>query len=655
MAVTLGSDDALRSLDPNAVLTTLDLEAPGLETAKAQAAQGERLAALSALRAHYRAKYPPPEQPQRAKKGVIAEADNVVNHVFQWGPYERADYGDDIDWEWDPAGDIEWVAAVYRFHWAEPLAQAYLATRDDKYVQAFVDLTTDWIAKHPLEKRGKVHPVYTTWRGFPWLDIQTGIRATRICNAFRVFIHGTAFTPEFLGILLASLYDHQIKTEKLPMGVVHNKAIFEQRGFINIAYTFQEFKDARRWLALALERTRENLIAQTTADGVQREWSGGYHVGVLRDAVEIMGRMDAVGIPVPQDYRDRVRAMYDYLFAMATPDLGYPMFGDAGRPFPPSERRRDGTLYGRLVEATDVLDDPKYAARAKLDRAHLPEQTSYAFHEAGMYVLRNAWGPDQIYFALHCSPPAISGHDQPDNATFELYAYGHWLMPDTGFYTYGHDREARAWHRQTRVHQTLTLDGRDTAVAGGDLLWHTAPDVDCLVVENASYEGLTHRRTVWFVQKSFLVLLDEARGTVEGPLDVHFQLAPGDAVFDSERHWATTAFEDANVLIWQDPHAPVLLAEEEGWFAWRYGHRTPRKALRYRHAHGAPAAFLTLLVPYRGRKKPQVSAELEEGFEVGASRVQVGVGAFGETWQIGRDLERHEAWATRSTQDSAVE
>ena len=81
---------------------------------------------------------------------------------------------------------------------------------------------------------------------------------------------------------------------------------------------------------------------------------------------------------------------------------------------------------------------------------------------------------------LHCSPLAISSHDQPDNGTFELYAYGRWLMPDTGFYTYGHDAEARAWHRQTRVHQTLTLDEKNSTDAGRHLLWRSEPGFDAL-------------------------------------------------------------------------------------------------------------------------------------------------------------------------------
>ncbi|GAG26457.1 unnamed protein product, partial [marine sediment metagenome] len=225
-------DTSLASLRSEAVLGTLDLDRPELEAVKAKAEEGDRLGALAALLAHFRAKYPWPEATTTVGQDTVAAADRTVDHVLHWGPYDPADYGEDIDWAWDPAGDIEWVAAVYRFYWANALTEAFLATRDEKYAAAFVELTSDWIAKHPLENREQTHPVYTGWRGFAWLDIQTGIRATNLCKAFPTMVHGEAFTPAFLGVFLASLYDHQVKTEKLPMGKVHNKAIFEQRGFV---------------------------------------------------------------------------------------------------------------------------------------------------------------------------------------------------------------------------------------------------------------------------------------------------------------------------------------------------------------------------------------------------------------------------------------
>jgi len=411
---------------------------------------------------------------------------------------------------------------------------------------------------------------------------------------------------------------------------------------------------------------------------VQREWSFGYNLAVRRDAVDIMRRAESMGVAVSDDYRDRVRAMYDYLFAIATPDLAGPMFGDASRSVDASRDRSAWPLYRTLLEATELLGDPKYAARAKLDRSALPDETSYAFTDAVTYVLRDAWGPEQIYLALHCPPRGISGHDQPDNGTFELSAFGRWLMPDSGYYTYGHDPEGRAWHRRTRVHQTLTLDGKDTKIAGRQLLWHTSPELDAVVVENPSYEGLTHRRTVWFVKGResgardqgsegreqqarsktsplatphsplFFVLLDEAIGEAPGALELHFQLAPGDAHINTEALWATTAFDDANVLVWADSQSPIAIEEEEGWWGRKYGHREPRKAFCYRHDNPAPAAFLTLVVPYRGTERPQVSGALPEGFEVGADRVELNATAFGKAWRVGRDLAEQKAWCSPS-------
>lgn len=637
-------DIKFTSLRPAEVLTKLDLGAPGLEEAKGAADRGDREAALLALRNYYRKKFPFQDQSLKDAEPHIMTADRLTRHVFQWGPYEPADYGKDIKWEIDPRDDIEWVAAIYRFYWAESLARAYAATRNDKYAETFVELTSDWIRKHPLEDWTRTHPTLKHWRGFAWLDLQTGIRATRICDAFKTLVHSDAFTPEFLGVMLAGLYDHQVKTSTIPMGIVHNKAIFEQRGFVSVAATLSEFKESRSWMALGLERARENLLAQVTEDGVQREWCGSYHMGVLRDVAEMMAQAESAGVPVPEDYRRRVVAMYDYVYAIATPDLGFPMFGDTARPLVDGKKRSEWPLYSALLRGTTLLKDPKYAALARGDEQGLPGRSSAAFAQAGSYVLRSGPGLEQIYFALHCPPPGISSHDQPDNGTFELWAYGRWLMTDTGFYTYGHEKEKRAWHRRTRVHQTLTLDGEDSRIAGKLRLWRTSPTCDAVVVENQAYPGLMHRRNIWFVDRRLLVVLDEAIGDALGVIGFHYQLAAGDAVVDREHKLARTNFDDANVLVWADPRAPVVLEPEEGWTAWEYGHRKPRPAFCYRHQSKAPVQFLSLIVPYRGMQPPQVSARLAPSVAPDETRVEVLVEAFGRHWRVGRDLATQEAW-----------
>jgi hypothetical protein len=92
------------------------------------------------------------------------------------------------------------------------------------------------------------------------------------------------------------------------------------------------------------------------------------------------------------------------------------------------------------------------------------------------------------------------------------------------------------------------------------------------------------------------------------------------------------------------------MEEEEGWFAWKYGSRTPRKAFRFRHENAMPATFLTMLVPYQGKEQPTVSASRYEKFKNGDAIVEIKTSAFGKTWKIGRDLGNRTAWCERQDQ-----
>ena len=644
--VAEGGPPQLISLVPANVMAVLDLGRPGLEGVRAAAERGGGAGALAALRAYYRERFPlgTPEAKERQYAGT---ADQIVERVFQWAHYPPARYGEDMDWDADPAHDIEWVAVMHRFNWAPTLAHAFAKTRDEKYARTFVELATDWILKHRLEDSlDRELPGYGR-PGFAWLDIQTGIRAHSLCQVFPVFIHADAFTPEFLGLLLASLHDHQIKSLRIPKPFVHNKSMMEIRGIAAVAATFPEFRESRPWLEEAGRRAEAHLFAQTTDDGVQTEWCGGYHLCVLRDGLDILDELRSAGLDGSKEYVERLRLMTDYLLAMATPDLGFPIFGDTKRSPAVSTERSSWPLHGFLEQASERWGDAKYAARANLDEAPLPEKTSYAFTKAGHYVLRDRWGPDQIYMALHCTPPSLQqtgkrvcGHDAPDNGTFELYAFGRWLMTDTGHYVYGNCPEAdeRKWHRLTRNHQTLTLDGEDAWVQGRALLWRSDADGDLVVMENESYPGLVHRRTVWFVNREFFVFLDEAIGDAQGELGLHFQFAPGEVEVNADEKWARTCSPDTNVLVWQGADAPVAIRSSLGWTACEYGRRERRTAVEFAGHGAAPAVFLTMVVPYRGETSPAVAARMLHAFVVGDRAVEVDVTVAGRSWRISRDL-----------------
>jgi len=668
----------LRSLPPSELFTVLDLNLPGLSPIREVLEQDGYEAALTELLAYYRERFSEPEIPRStgsaAEERAIERSEMMANHIFQRDPWDAADYGPDIDWAADPARDIEWVAQINRLYWTRDLNAAYRATGDDRYVEILVDLMTDWFEKHPLEETlEKIHPVYDYWKGYVWLDIETGRRSNSICTFFRLMVHSPAFTPEFMARVLASLYDHNQKTEKIPMGHVHNKAIFEQRGLVEVIYTFPEYKEKDKWLDLAMKRSYEMLIAQTTLDGVQREYSGGYHNGVYRDAISIDRQLQEMGRQMPGTFHERTRKMADYTFGISTPDLAFPMFGDASRGKVTSDDRSTWSLYRHLHDASDRWNDPKYAALADLDLRNLPDNGSTAFPEGGMYALRSRWSPDQVYLALHCSPPPISSHDQPDNGTFELYAYGRWLMPDSGYYVYGLDPEAREWHRQSRVHATLTADGQDTAIQGRHLLWDSNRNRDILCVENQSYQYLAHRRTVWFADKQgnlpFFVILDEAIGTAPNPdapspftegiggfdpvfrgerestLELNFPMAPGGRVrIDQQAQRWTTDFDDANLLIQVAGREAMTIREEQGWHAWAYLQREERPSVTasWKPAgpeEQGPCSFISILLPYQGQSVPDCRlitdpADLVAGSNVAEIEVEIG----GRRHQLRREL-----------------
>lgn len=118
-----------------------------------------------------------------------------------------------------------------------------------------------------------------------------------------------------------------------------------------------------------------------------------------------------------------------------------------------------------------------------------------------------------------------------------------------------------------KVHQTLTLDDRNSAYAPALLKWECHNDLDLLVVENRSYDDLTHRRSVLFVDKRYFVIIDEAYGSAAGDVELHFQLAPGEPIVDKKRYSIETSYPEGWNLFLKCSRemGEMELREEEGW------------------------------------------------------------------------------------------
>ncbi len=601
----------LHTLNFTLLLSRLNLDDPGLEKVKASAQNPER--AARELLAYYRkrttVKHPVERQLKTKARGTLATekdlqlANDALKHILVGQPAYPAQFcGEDINWATNPFPDKEWIWQLNRMGFWDAMGKAYWHTGDEVYAREWAAQLLDWTQDNPRDAE----------HAYAWRSIEAGIRGHRWSGLFQYFIDSPAFTPEVLVAFLNSCYDHSaFLMTKYSKG--SNWALMEAEGMAHIALTFPEFEESKTWSDEAILRLNKEITNQVYADGHQRELAFGYHMGCIGwfmrtyELAHLNGRTDAF----PDSYIRRIEKMCEVPMKLAFPDGSTPQFGDSWSGAP-------GQYYGQLRTWAALFDRPdfRYVATEGKEGTR-PDSTAFALPISGLYSMRSSWDKDAISLVLKCGPDG-GGHCQPDNGTFELYAGGRHLMPDAGSYIYSGDPENRAWFRQTKVHQTLTLNGANSTYAPKLLRWQPGQQQDVLVVENQSYPDLRHRRTVLFVDKKYFVIVDEAEGTATGAVDIHFQLAPGKAVFEGARQTVRTDFPEGwNVLVQTLEQPGLSLNEEEGQVSFVYTKKEPRPAFRYsvqKNSAEQKVRFVTVVVPYEG-VAPDVSLSADMSTE----------------------------------------
>ncbi len=431
---------------------------------------------------------------------------------------------------------------------------------------------------------------------YAWRSIEAGIRGHSWINLYQHFIMSPNFTPDVLVAFLNSCYDHaEYLMTKYRTG--SNWGLMEAEGMAFIAITFPEFKNAEKWENEAIRRLNIEITKQVYPDGHQRELAMGYHIGCINWFLRTyeLAKLNGLEQAFSDIYLERIEKMCEVPMKLCLPDGTNVQFGDAwqGKPGQHEERFLE---WSKLFNRKDFL----YMATGGKEGTK-PDSTAYALPYSGLYSMRSGWDKDAICLVLKCGPDG-GGHCQPDNGTFDVYAGGRNLMPDAGSYIYSSDPEGRQWFRQTKVHQTLTLNDENSVYAPKLLLWKPGFQTDILVVENQSYENLKHRRSVFFVDKKYFVIVDEAIGDATGDIGIHFQLAPGDAISNRVNNSVKSNFKDGwNIFVQTQQQPGLSMKQEEGWVSFEYTKKEPRPAFCYRirkEQSKDKIQLVTLVIPF---------------------------------------------------------
>lgn len=619
------------------VFDLLNLDYPGLETVKSLHNEGKNAEAATALLDYYRGRkgIVTPEIQNIKKVKINKEqqkwADEALEHkFFSHKGYQPSfcydstyvDGHKEINWSYWPVKDNELRWQLHRHKWFAPMGRAYRVSGDEKYAKEWVFQYMDWIHKNPLIKvnkndyemtgeisSGALAPLdgktpaevkaYAENARFAWRPLEVSHRLQDQAVQFQLFVDSPAFTPEFLTEFL-------VNYEKHADHIMHNWSkqgnhlLFEAQRMLAAGAFFPEFKGAESWRKSGVDILNREINVQVYDDGGQYELCPHYHLASIQIFYKALQTADLAGVrgDFPQSYMDTLEKMIEFYTNIIFPDYTNPCFSD-------SKITTKKNVIGQYKDWSRLFPDNeliKYFATEGKEGA-LPDYLSKAFKTTGFFVFRNSWGPEALQMVVKAGPPG-EWHCQPDNGTFELWYNGKNLFPDSGSYVYAGDAEVmewRNWFRSTSSHNTLVYNSKNLETTDSrTLLWQPEGDVQILVTENQSYKNLKHRRSIFFVDGQYFVIVDEAIGPQKGNIELHYQMPRGNVPNSREDMHFHTEFEgDSNMKLQCFGPDIMTMKKEKGWVSTDYMKKAQRMNVSFnvKKNDETPVRYITVIVP----------------------------------------------------------
>lgn len=396
-------------------------------------------------------------------------ADEVRSQIFLFDlPWDMEQttvpihFDQEIDWQYQPGDDPEFIYQMNRHRYWVCLGQAYAVTGNETYAECFVRQMLHWIAANPIN--GETKP--TTWR-----TIEAGLRAEAWIKSMGYMIHSPAVTDEVFEAFWSAMVLHgeYLAACDVPFSIKSNWGVLENSGLYMIGKLLEDEPAKYEFTGLAKSRLLKQLRTQVMDDGMHWEQSPMYHNEVLKCFMEILRIADCYGDELPPQMKERVHRMAYVNRIWQKPDYTQPVTGDSDA----TDLRdvlticaywfQDPVLKSGGFEMMDFEGIWDYGMKARqiyqdLDRID-PAVTFYWLKESGNWYLRSDWGRRADYLHVRCGSLG-GGHGHFDKLHLDLTIGGEDFLIDPGRYTYADSRERREL-KGSRYHNSLLVDQSD--------------------------------------------------------------------------------------------------------------------------------------------------------------------------------------------------
>lgn len=505
-------------------------------------------------------------------------------------------------------GGVKFVWELSRHEFVVPLAAAFARTGEADWAEAAAGVLDDWIAHNP--------PLM----GVHWTSgLEMGIRLVHWGLVADLLAGSPAWTvarrTRVMGA--AAWQARYLRRHLSAYSSANNHLLGELMGLA--AFDLGFAADATKGASDAARRFWEELVRQTTADGVLREQTFHYQSFVLQMAAWVAAAQQVRGQAVPAAAADRLRRCAEVLVQVTGSDDEVAAVGDA-------DDGAVGCLDDERVagETADWIAAVTHGRRPR-DETRAP--TAWLLGTLATPASLNAgaaadgdwhWGEGgyagvrrgRRWLMMDAGPLgflSIAAHGHADALAVWLRDGRDHVWEDSGTFTYHENWNWRRYFRGVWSHNTLVVDGQDQSQQTGPTMWGRKARAGFLAVvrvgeanllagEHDGYTALAdpcvHRRVVLARPEGILVV-DLLRAAQSHAVEQRWHLGSGVAeVIAGRLTWRGTAG-----AVWHARSSladlRLILADERSPTAWRsrhYGERHPGLMLNCVGELGGPAA-----------------------------------------------------------------
>ena len=528
-----------------------------------------------------------------------------------------------------PIPDIKFLWEPARFGWAYTLGRVYHLTQNEAYAETFWTYFEQFIEANPPNL------------GPHWMNGQeVAIRLMALVWAGQVFetppIGGgetaAASSVERRALLADSIAAH---ASRIPPTLLYARAqknnhlVTEAAGLYTAGLALSDHPQGHKWRALGWHWLNWALRHQISGYGEYIQHSTNYHRVMLQAALWVNAIRDVDWPPLTLQSLGRAT---HWLFSMLDPASGRP----------PNLGANDGALILPLAVTpfNDFRPTVQAAARAFL-RFQMPNgvwdelslwlglDAHEKAYEPSLYLAEKPRGRESWAYLRASTFPSRLGH--MDQLHIDLWWRGLNVTQDAGTYLYNAESPWDNPLVTSRIHNTVTVDGRDQMTRAGRFMtldWFPAYSKSMVPTDESvlgqvmgyhkGYRGVRHERTVTVYANERWVVEDRLISKELHTYRLHWLLPDWEWGVESREERIEISLKSPQgkiLLVWRtSPQLPNLLSllsivrtgelvygtrdvqPFEGWVSPTYGIKNPALSLAIEITSDQEVLFLSQFI-----------------------------------------------------------